>query len=59
MSGGAGYVLSKEALRRFATKGIPDPTGLVCRKDHKGAEDVEMGKCMENLKVVAGDSRYE
>lgn len=57
MSGGAGYVLSKEAVRRFVTSGIKDDTGVVCRKDNSGAEDVEMGKCMENLNVVAGDSR--
>lgn len=57
MSGGAGYVLSKEALRRLVTKGLTDQTGVICRPDEGGAEDVEMGKCMENLNVVAGDSR--
>jgi len=57
MSGGAGYVLSREAVRRFATRGVRDKTGLMCRSDGGGAEDVEMGKCMENLGVVAGDSR--
>jgi len=57
MSGGAGYVLSKEAVRRFVSKGLNDETGVLCRSDGAGAEDVEMGKCMENLGVMAGDSR--
>ena len=54
-SGGAGYVLSKEALKRFVETGLKDPE--LCRQDAEGAEDVEMGKCMENLGVEAGDSR--
>ena len=57
MSGGAGYVLSKEAVRRFVTLGITDTTGVICRSDAGGAEDVEIGKCMQNLNVIAGDSR--
>ncbi|XP_023339392.1 glycoprotein-N-acetylgalactosamine 3-beta-galactosyltransferase 1 [Eurytemora carolleeae] len=57
MSGGAGYVLSKEAIKRFATRGLSDDSGVICRTDGGGAEDVEMGKCMENLGVLAGDSR--
>lgn len=55
MSGGAGYVLSREALVRFVERGIPD--SKMCRQSASGAEDVEMGKCMEHLGVVAGDSR--
>lgn len=55
MSGGAGYVLSKEALRLFIEKALREPK--LCRSDNEGAEDVEMGKCMENVGVFAGDSR--
>lgn len=55
MSGGAGYVLSKEALRRFVEDGLPDRKK--CRQDPGGAEDAEMGKCLQDLDVIAGDSR--
>ena len=57
MSGGAGYILSNEALRRFVKQGLTDETGLICRSDGGGFEDVELRKCMENLNVQAGDSR--
>ena len=30
---------------RFVTQGVRDETGVICRHDGKGAEDVEMGKC--------------
>uniref|UniRef100_A0A671N7D4 Glycoprotein-N-acetylgalactosamine 3-beta-galactosyltransferase 1 n=1 Tax=Sinocyclocheilus anshuiensis TaxID=1608454 RepID=A0A671N7D4_9TELE len=52
MSGGAGYVLSKEALRRFV-KGFAD--GLCTHNTE--TEDVGLGKCMETMKVQLGDSR--
>lgn len=55
MSGGAGYVLSREALKRFVEVGLPDPEK--CRTDDGGAEDVEMGKCLESVGVSAGDAR--
>uniref|UniRef100_A0A1A9X486 Glycoprotein-N-acetylgalactosamine 3-beta-galactosyltransferase 1 n=1 Tax=Glossina brevipalpis TaxID=37001 RepID=A0A1A9X486_9MUSC len=55
MSGGAGYVLSKEALRRFALEAYPNRT--ICRQGKGGAEDEQMGYCLQNVGVVAGDSR--
>ncbi|KAH8282714.1 hypothetical protein KR054_009297 [Drosophila jambulina] len=55
MSGGAGYVLSREAVRRFVVEALPNPK--LCKADNTGAEDVEIGKCLQNVKVLAGDSR--
>ncbi|XP_055923159.1 glycoprotein-N-acetylgalactosamine 3-beta-galactosyltransferase 1-like [Eupeodes corollae] len=57
MSGGAGYVLSREALRRFVELAYPNKT--ICRQNHGGSEDMEMGYCLQNVGVVAGDSRDE
>ncbi|KAH8362200.1 hypothetical protein KR084_009371 [Drosophila pseudotakahashii] len=56
MSGGSGYVLSREALRIFA-EGLNDTAK--CRQQDDSPEDVEMGKCLLNLGVKAGDSRDE
>ncbi|EDW77940.1 uncharacterized protein Dwil_GK24752 [Drosophila willistoni] len=55
MSGGAGYVLSREALRRFVVEGIPNPK--MCLPGTVENEDIEVGRCMANLNVSAGDSR--
>lgn len=54
MSGGAGYVLSREALRRFV-QGFRSG-----RCTHSSpVEDMALGRCMETMKVKAGDSRDE
>lgn len=58
MSGGAGYVLSREALNRFVERALKDKDHVICKThEYTGAEDVEIGKCLENVNVIAGDSR--
>ncbi|XP_028317028.1 glycoprotein-N-acetylgalactosamine 3-beta-galactosyltransferase 1 [Gouania willdenowi] len=52
MSGGAGYVLSREALRRFV-RGFS--TGQCSHTS--SIEDMALGKCMEKMKVKAADTR--
>lgn len=55
MSGGAGYVMSREAVRRFNEIALNDD--YKCWNGTEGTEDVEIGKCLENVGVLAGDSR--
>ncbi|CAD5232087.1 unnamed protein product [Bursaphelenchus xylophilus] len=55
MSGGAGYILSHEALRRFVEDGLSDPKK--CKAADTGDEDVEVGRCLGKLGVILGDSR--
>jgi glycoprotein-N-acetylgalactosamine 3-beta-galactosyltransferase len=57
MSGGAGYVLSREAIKRFVEISLPNEA--LCKSGDAGSEDVEIGICLENAGVLAGDSRDE
>lgn len=41
-------------IDRFANRNT-----TICRADGGGAEDLEMGKCLEKLDVEAGNSRDE
>ncbi|VDM24585.1 unnamed protein product [Toxocara canis] len=63
MSGGAGYVLSRGALTAFVERALPNSS--LCSADDTVNEDVEMGKCLENVGVriqssidSAGRHRY-
>lgn len=51
LSDTGGYVISKEALRRFGER-----NDSVCLDDG-AVEDVDFAKCMQTLGVVTGDSR--
>ncbi|TKR87447.1 hypothetical protein L596_011844 [Steinernema carpocapsae] len=53
MSGGAGYILSREGLRRF----VEDSNPKNCKAANTGAEDAEMGKCLDKVGVKAVDTR--
>uniref|UniRef100_A0A672HBQ5 N-acetylgalactosaminide beta-1,3-galactosyltransferase n=2 Tax=Salarias fasciatus TaxID=181472 RepID=A0A672HBQ5_SALFA len=52
MSGGAGYVLSREALKRF----VEGFRTKVCTHTTP-VEDLALGQCLEKMGVLAGDSR--
>jgi len=56
-AGGAGYVLGREALKRFVVSGINNAS--ICHQGDNGDEDVNLGACMRRLNVTHGDSRDE
>lgn len=53
-SGGAGYVLSRKAVRRFVEDGL---NKNVCRSDSGGFEDVEIGTCLVKIGITIQDTR--
>ncbi|KAK7076663.1 glycoprotein-N-acetylgalactosamine 3-beta-galactosyltransferase activity protein [Halocaridina rubra] len=58
MSGGGGYVLSKQALKQFVESALHNDS--LCQGDPTGVdEDVKIGKCLANVGVMEGDSRDE
>ncbi|XP_072029284.1 glycoprotein-N-acetylgalactosamine 3-beta-galactosyltransferase 1-like [Amphiura filiformis] len=57
MSGGAGYVVSRAGVKNLVEKVFTDSRKCKSGDFVGGAEDVEIGKCLQNAGVKAGDSR--
>ena len=57
MMGGAGYILSKEAVIRFNEASLKNTT--ICVEEDDGAEDVNMGKCLQYAGVLNKNSTDE
>ena len=52
MSGGAGYVHSRQALKQFIENGLAKNHPSQCKEDtDSGPEDVDIGQCLEALGV--------
>lgn len=49
------YVLSRAAVAKMVKEGFEDESK--CRSGEIGDEELELGKCLENLEIYAGDSR--
>lgn len=58
MSGGAGYLLSKTALKIFAENFSKNEKNF-CNKNYGGPEDVNLAKCLKEIGVNFGDTRDE
>ena len=50
------FLPSPESLRRLATEGLTNSSKCKVEND-EGAEDVEMGLCLQNVGVLSADSR--
>lgn len=55
MSGGSGYCLSREAIRRLVEIAFLDPD--LCQMEDRENEDIEVGLCLQNVNVTAIDGR--
>ncbi|XP_042888173.1 glycoprotein-N-acetylgalactosamine 3-beta-galactosyltransferase 1-like isoform X2 [Penaeus japonicus] len=55
LGGGSGYVMSRETLRKFVEKALPNKSS--CTDGERGLEDVELAKCLLQIGVLIGDSR--
>ncbi|CEF68856.1 Glycoprotein-N-acetylgalactosamine 3-beta-galactosyltransferase 1 [Strongyloides ratti] len=53
--GGVGYVLSRRTVKDLVEKGFKN--GRICLKRNDGFEDVEIARCLKNMKIYPNDAR--
>ncbi|CAB3359215.1 Hypothetical predicted protein [Cloeon dipterum] len=59
MSGGAGYALSREAVKRLVTRAFAGEITKCPNQTADGSEDADLGRCLDYAEVYPGDSRDE